>query len=215
MTDKPETNKCSKTVKVHTVSVNFSQLLCNDIHMFFVFFITFLLLNPPLLSFSIRDFDSLNEEDHAANLQLAFDISEREFGIRPFASVKELSDDQELDKTRMITFLSKFYELFRGTPLPASGSLPYSTFFSTLLSSSLISALYYTLHEYTNSTCNVLLNSTVLDSALPTVLSAIQLNSTLFHTTVPCLTLFDFPIFFFIVLKYVEKTKNEILWKPN
>ncbi|KAM9366752.1 F-actin-monooxygenase MICAL2 isoform 3-T4 [Symphorus nematophorus] len=68
------------------------------------------------------DFDSLNEEDHAANLQLAFNISEREFGIRPFASVKELSDDQELDKTRMITYLSKFYELFRGTPLPASGS---------------------------------------------------------------------------------------------
>ncbi|TKS70175.1 [F-actin]-methionine sulfoxide oxidase MICAL2 [Collichthys lucidus] len=62
------------------------------------------------------DFDSLNEEDHAANLQLAFDISEREFGIRP------LSDDQELDKSRMISYLSKFYELFRGTPLPASGS---------------------------------------------------------------------------------------------
>ncbi|KAM3625192.1 uncharacterized protein V6R79_008392 [Siganus canaliculatus] len=68
------------------------------------------------------DFDSLNEEEHAANLQLAFDISEREFGIRPFASVKELSDDVELDKTKMITYLSKFYELFRGTPLPASGS---------------------------------------------------------------------------------------------
>uniref|UniRef100_A0A8C9X940 F-actin monooxygenase n=1 Tax=Sander lucioperca TaxID=283035 RepID=A0A8C9X940_SANLU len=66
------------------------------------------------------DFDSLKEEDHCANLQLAFDISEREFGIGPFTSVKELSDDQELDKTRMITYLSKFYELFRGTPLPAS-----------------------------------------------------------------------------------------------
>uniref|UniRef100_A0A671XMQ1 F-actin monooxygenase n=1 Tax=Sparus aurata TaxID=8175 RepID=A0A671XMQ1_SPAAU len=64
------------------------------------------------------EFDSLNEEDHAGNLQLAFDISEREFGIRSFTSVKELSDDQELDKTRMITYLSKFYELFRGTPLP-------------------------------------------------------------------------------------------------
>uniref|UniRef100_A0A7N6A4U6 F-actin monooxygenase n=1 Tax=Anabas testudineus TaxID=64144 RepID=A0A7N6A4U6_ANATE len=64
------------------------------------------------------DFDSLNEEDHAANLQLAFDISEREFGIRPFVSVKELSAGDELDKTRMITYLSKFYELFRGTPLP-------------------------------------------------------------------------------------------------
>ncbi|XP_028430003.1 F-actin-monooxygenase MICAL2 isoform X6 [Perca flavescens] len=68
------------------------------------------------------DFDSLKEEDHCANLQLAFDISEREFGLGPFTSVKELSDDQELDKTRMITYLSKFYELFRGTPLPASGS---------------------------------------------------------------------------------------------
>uniref|UniRef100_A0A7N8XZH7 F-actin monooxygenase n=1 Tax=Mastacembelus armatus TaxID=205130 RepID=A0A7N8XZH7_9TELE len=69
------------------------------------------------------DFDSLNEEDHDANLQLAFDISEREFGIRSFTSVKELSAGEELDKTRMITYLSKFYELFRGTPLPASGAL--------------------------------------------------------------------------------------------
>ncbi|XP_031701994.1 F-actin-monooxygenase MICAL2 isoform X4 [Anarrhichthys ocellatus] len=68
------------------------------------------------------DFDSLIEEDHSANLQLAFDISEREFGIGSFTSVKELSPDQELDKTRMITYLSKFYELLRGTPLPASGS---------------------------------------------------------------------------------------------
>ncbi|XP_029986685.1 F-actin-monooxygenase MICAL2 isoform X2 [Sphaeramia orbicularis] len=67
------------------------------------------------------DFDSLNEEDHAANLQLAFDISEREFGIRPFTSGKELCNGQELDKTKMNTYLSKFYELFRGTPLPASG----------------------------------------------------------------------------------------------
>ncbi|XP_051800738.1 F-actin-monooxygenase MICAL2 isoform X1 [Acanthochromis polyacanthus] len=68
------------------------------------------------------DFDSLNDEDFAANLQLAFDISEREFGIRPFTSAKELSDDEELDKMRMIAYLSKFYELFRGTPLPAAGS---------------------------------------------------------------------------------------------
>ncbi|XP_035483430.1 F-actin-monooxygenase mical2b isoform X5 [Scophthalmus maximus] len=69
------------------------------------------------------DFDSLKEEDHAANLQLAFDISEREFGIQSFTSAKELSAVEELDKSRMITYLSKFYELFRGTPLPASGAL--------------------------------------------------------------------------------------------
>uniref|UniRef100_A0A674NK24 F-actin monooxygenase n=1 Tax=Takifugu rubripes TaxID=31033 RepID=A0A674NK24_TAKRU len=68
------------------------------------------------------DFDSLHGEDHAANLQLAFDVSEREFGFRPFTSVEELHCGQELDKTKMITYLSKFYELFRGTPLPASGS---------------------------------------------------------------------------------------------
>lgn len=73
---------------------------------------------------SIRDFDSLNDEDNVANLQLAFDISEREFGIRPFTSAKELSKE-ELDKTKMINYLSKFYELFRGTPLPASGALLY------------------------------------------------------------------------------------------
>lgn len=72
---------------------------------------------------TIRDFDSLNEEDHSANLQLALDVSEREFGIRPFTSEKEMSGDQEPDKTTMITYLSKFYELFRGTPLPASGIL--------------------------------------------------------------------------------------------
>ncbi|XP_056269161.1 F-actin-monooxygenase mical2b isoform X3 [Pseudoliparis swirei] len=68
------------------------------------------------------DFDSLNEEDHSANLQLALDISEQEFGIKSFTSVKELSPDEQLDKSRMVTYLSKFYELLRGTPLSASGS---------------------------------------------------------------------------------------------
>lgn len=70
----------------------------------------------------LLDYDSLNEEDHTSNLQLAFDISDREFGIGPFTSGKELCAGQELDKTKMITYLSKFYELFRGTPLPTSGS---------------------------------------------------------------------------------------------
>ncbi|XP_038154618.1 F-actin-monooxygenase MICAL2 isoform X4 [Cyprinodon tularosa] len=66
------------------------------------------------------DFDSLNEEDHVANLQRALDISEREFGIQPFMSALDLRAGEELDKTRMIAYLSKFYELFRGTPLPTS-----------------------------------------------------------------------------------------------
>uniref|UniRef100_A0A672IE71 F-actin monooxygenase n=1 Tax=Salarias fasciatus TaxID=181472 RepID=A0A672IE71_SALFA len=81
------------------------------------------------------DFDSLNEEDRVANLQLAFDVSEQEFGIKPFTSAEDLIGEEELDKTRMIAYLSKFYELFRGTPLPASG--PYIFFMFCHLISSL------------------------------------------------------------------------------
>uniref|UniRef100_A0A674F3S6 F-actin monooxygenase n=1 Tax=Salmo trutta TaxID=8032 RepID=A0A674F3S6_SALTR len=68
------------------------------------------------------EFDSLNEEDSANNLQLACDVAEREFGIRPFTTGEEMAAGQEPDKTRMVTYLSKFYELFRGTPLPVSGT---------------------------------------------------------------------------------------------
>ncbi|XP_052318177.1 F-actin-monooxygenase mical2b isoform X2 [Oncorhynchus keta] len=68
------------------------------------------------------EFDSLNEEDSANNLQLACDLAEQEFGIRPFTTGVEMAAGQEPDKTRMVTYLSKFYELFRGTPLPVSDS---------------------------------------------------------------------------------------------
>lgn len=68
------------------------------------------------------DFDSLNEEDHSSNLQKALDISEREFGLRPFTSALDLSAGEELDKSEVTAYLSKFYELFRGTPLPTSVS---------------------------------------------------------------------------------------------
>ncbi|XP_031666679.1 F-actin-monooxygenase MICAL2-like isoform X13 [Oncorhynchus kisutch] len=68
------------------------------------------------------EFDSLNEEDSANNLQLACDLAEREFGIRPFTTGVEMAAGQEPDKTRMVTYLSKFYELFRGTPLSISDS---------------------------------------------------------------------------------------------
>ncbi|XP_067315042.1 F-actin-monooxygenase mical2b isoform X2 [Pseudorasbora parva] len=68
------------------------------------------------------DYNSLNEQDCAKNLQLAFDVAEKEFGIKPFITGKELTSGQEPDKTSMSTYLSKFYELFRGTPLPPSDS---------------------------------------------------------------------------------------------
>ncbi|XP_075423242.1 F-actin-monooxygenase MICAL2 isoform X5 [Ascaphus truei] len=63
------------------------------------------------------DFSSLNEEDTVRNNQLAFDIAEREFGISPITTGKEMASTREPDKLGMVLYLSKFYELFRGTPL--------------------------------------------------------------------------------------------------
>ncbi|XP_053101043.1 F-actin-monooxygenase MICAL2 [Hemicordylus capensis] len=69
------------------------------------------------------DFDSLNEEDSVRNNQLAFDIAEREFGIPPVITGKEMVSAGEPDKLSMVMYLSKFYELFRGTPLKVVGSV--------------------------------------------------------------------------------------------
>ncbi|MGH0140511.1 UNVERIFIED_CONTAM: hypothetical protein FKN15_019770 [Acipenser sinensis] len=71
----------------------------------------------------LLDFDCLNEEDVAKNNQLAFDMVEREFGIPPVTTGKEMVADSEPDKLSMVMYLSKFYELFRGTPLPAAANL--------------------------------------------------------------------------------------------
>ncbi|XP_070790281.1 F-actin-monooxygenase MICAL2 isoform X2 [Pituophis catenifer annectens] len=69
------------------------------------------------------DFDSLNEEDAVENNQLAFDIAEREFEIPPVTTGKEMVSAGEPDKLSMVMYLSKFYELFRGTPLRAVGTM--------------------------------------------------------------------------------------------
>ncbi|XP_030917047.1 F-actin-monooxygenase MICAL2 isoform X5 [Geospiza fortis] len=65
------------------------------------------------------DFEALNEEDVVRNNQLAFDVAEREFGIPPVTTGQELGSAGEPDKLSMVLYLSKFYELFRGTPLRA------------------------------------------------------------------------------------------------
>lgn len=55
------------------------------------------------------------------NNQLAFDVAEREFGIPPVTTGKEMASSKEPDKLSMVLYLSKFYELFRGTPLRPMG----------------------------------------------------------------------------------------------
>ncbi|KAL0155637.1 hypothetical protein M9458_049900, partial [Cirrhinus mrigala] len=62
------------------------------------------------------DFDSLNEADCAKNNQLAFDVAEREFGIQPVTTGKEMNAERGPDKLIMVLYLSKFYEMFRNSP---------------------------------------------------------------------------------------------------
>ncbi|XP_030186660.1 F-actin-monooxygenase MICAL2 isoform X2 [Lynx canadensis] len=85
-----------------TTSWRSGLALCAIIHRF----------RPELINF-----DSLNEDDAVENNQLAFDVAEREFGIPPVTTGKEMASAQEPDKLSMVIYLSKFYELFRGTPL--------------------------------------------------------------------------------------------------
>nr|XP_020760599.1 F-actin-methionine sulfoxide oxidase MICAL2-like isoform X8 [Odocoileus virginianus texanus] len=85
-----------------TTSWRSGLALCAIIHRF----------RPDLINF-----DSLNEDDTVENNQLAFDVAEREFGIPPVTTGKEMASAQEPDKLSMVMYLSKFYELFRGAPL--------------------------------------------------------------------------------------------------
>uniref|UniRef100_A0A8C6T1Y1 F-actin monooxygenase n=1 Tax=Neogobius melanostomus TaxID=47308 RepID=A0A8C6T1Y1_9GOBI len=68
------------------------------------------------------NFDSLDEKDHERNTQLAFDVAEKEFGISPCMTGKEMSSVVEPDKLNMVMYLSQFYEMFRDT-VPPSGKL--------------------------------------------------------------------------------------------
>uniref|UniRef100_A0A452UMU3 F-actin monooxygenase n=1 Tax=Ursus maritimus TaxID=29073 RepID=A0A452UMU3_URSMA len=96
-----------------TTSWRSGLALCAIIHRF----------RPELINF-----DSLNEDDAVENNQLAFDVAEREFGIPPVTTGKEMASAQEPDKLSMVMYLSKFYELFRGTPLrPVGKALLWDT----------------------------------------------------------------------------------------
>ncbi|XP_026142991.1 protein-methionine sulfoxide oxidase mical3a isoform X4 [Carassius auratus] len=64
------------------------------------------------------DFDSLDEKDMEKNTQLGFDVAEKEFGISPIMTGKEMSVVVEPDKLSMVMYLSQFYEMFKDTVPP-------------------------------------------------------------------------------------------------
>ncbi|XP_058841681.1 protein-methionine sulfoxide oxidase mical3a isoform X7 [Acipenser ruthenus] len=64
------------------------------------------------------DFDSLEEQNMEKNNQLAFDVAEREFGISPIMTGKEMTSVGEPDKLSMVMYLTQFYEMFKDTLPP-------------------------------------------------------------------------------------------------
>ncbi|ELK38575.1 Protein MICAL-3 [Myotis davidii] len=66
------------------------------------------------------DFDSLDEQNVEKNNQLAFDIAEKELGISPIMTGKEMASVGEPDKLSMVMYLTQFYEMFKDS-LPSSG----------------------------------------------------------------------------------------------
>ncbi|KAM9072999.1 F-actin-monooxygenase MICAL3 isoform 11-T20 [Megaptera novaeangliae] len=59
------------------------------------------------------DFDSLDEQNVEKNNQLAFDIAEKELGISPIMTGREMASVGEPDKLSMVMYLTQFYEMFR------------------------------------------------------------------------------------------------------
>ncbi|XP_055789919.1 protein-methionine sulfoxide oxidase mical3a-like isoform X3 [Salvelinus fontinalis] len=89
-----------------TMSWKSGMALCSLIHRY----------RPDLI-----DFDSLDERDQQKNNQLGFDVAEREFGISPCMTGKEMSQVSEPDKLSMVMYLSQFYEMFKDTVPPGAG----------------------------------------------------------------------------------------------
>ncbi|XP_069484771.1 F-actin-monooxygenase MICAL3 isoform X4 [Ambystoma mexicanum] len=59
------------------------------------------------------EFESLDERCVEKNNQLAFDIAEKEFGISPIMTGKEMASVGEPDKLSMVMYLTQFYEMFK------------------------------------------------------------------------------------------------------
>ncbi|XP_008576376.1 PREDICTED: protein-methionine sulfoxide oxidase MICAL3 isoform X1 [Galeopterus variegatus] len=70
----------------------------------------------------LLDFDSLDEQNVEKNNQLAFDIAEKELGISPIMTGKEMASVGEPDALSMVMYLTQFYEMFKDS-LPSRDTL--------------------------------------------------------------------------------------------
>ncbi|XP_042866389.1 F-actin-monooxygenase Mical-like isoform X3 [Penaeus japonicus] len=89
----------SISIENMTTSFKDGRALCAIIHRY----------RPDLI-----DFEALRPEDIAQNNQLAYDILERDFGIPPVMTGREMSECEIPDKLSMISYISQIYDVFRG-----------------------------------------------------------------------------------------------------
>ncbi|GAB6029662.1 hypothetical protein CHUAL_014161 [Chamberlinius hualienensis] len=60
------------------------------------------------------DFNSLDEANCESNIQLAFDVCEREFGVAPIMTAKEMTESSVPDSLSVVAYVSQIYDVFRG-----------------------------------------------------------------------------------------------------
>ncbi|ROT72714.1 putative protein-methionine sulfoxide oxidase mical3b isoform X8 [Penaeus vannamei] len=89
----------SISIENMTTSFKDGRALCAIIHRY----------RPDLI-----DFEALRPEDIAQNNQLAYDILERDFGIPPVMTGREMAECEIPDKLSMISYVSQIYDVFRG-----------------------------------------------------------------------------------------------------
>ena len=65
----------------------------------------------------------MDEQNVEKNNQLAFDIAEKELGISPIMTGREMASVGEPDKLSMVMYLTQFYEMFKDS-LPSRGKGP-------------------------------------------------------------------------------------------
>lgn len=125
----------------------------------------------------------MDEQNVEKNNQLAFDIAEKELGISPIMTGKEMASVAEPDKLSMVMYLTQFYEMFKDSlsssgkdPRPGAGVLASCCLVSrevsrTLLHTFLLSTVFLTLccfqnrppftHEYAKLICPKLFSLTL------------------------------------------------------
>ena len=91
----------------------------------------------------------MDERNQERNNQLAFDVAEREFGISPCMTGKEMTSVAEPDKLSMVMYLSQFYEMFKDTVPPGGecGSVQQGFIATVFAIVGLLCYLVYVLFE--------------------------------------------------------------------